>query len=421
MLVEELILDKNNTINKPKLLLLGGSTDQLFAIRTAQKMGLHTIVVDMNPESPGFKEADDYGVVSTRDTDALIKFVDNYQSNNGKIDGVLVMGGDIPQIVCTVAKHIESPHIPMKAAMTSTHKYAMKECFKEHNIPIPWFLKLDSPEHLKAIISQRGLPLIIKPVDRSGARGVFYIDKNSDIEYLFHLSKELSFSGEVMVEEYLAGIQISTETIMFQGLGYTPGFADRNYEMLNVFAPNIIENGGWMPSILSLDDKKAVENLAEKAALALGVTTGVVKGDIVITPEGPKIIEMATRLSGGDFSESLIPLGCGVNIVEEAIKIAIGKEPNLDNLKPKFHKGVVNRYFFPEHGRLIRIEGAEKVKNIPWLKKLEFWYKPGDILPKIKSHADRFGVFIVTGNTRAEAEHRAGIVYDAVNIITETV
>jgi len=406
-------LDKKETI-----LLLGASADQLFAIHTAQAMGLKALVVDINPDSPGFAIADDYAVVSTRDVPELKRFVDGYQSSHGPISGVLVQGSDIPQVVCALAAHLGTPHIPLEAALLSTHKYKMKDQFQKCGVPIPWFSKVDSAAQLKNILAERGFPLIIKPVDRSGARGVFYLEHGVDLIQLFARSKSLSFSGEVMAEEHLPGMQISTESIMFDGKAHTPGFADRNYEKLKNYAPNIIENGGWVPSCVTPDQRHDVENLVEKAALALCVTEGVVKADVVLTPSGPKIIEMAARLSGGDFSESLIPEGCGVNIVEAAINIAVGRKPDLNKLRPQFHRGVVNRYFFPRPGQLERIEGIETVLKKPWVKKLEFWYKPGDMIPPVKSHGDRVGVFITTGENRLEAEKRADWVYDTINIVT---
>ena len=272
---------------------------------------------------------------------------------------------------------------------------------------------------MHAIAAERGYPLVLKPVDRSGARGVFRLTEGCDLDALYDVSCKLAYSGKVMVEEYLVGLHISTETIMWRRRGYTIGFADRNYEMLEHYAPNIIENGGTVPTGLAPAKRAMVETLVEQAALALGITDGVAKGDVVLTTEGPKMIEMAARLSGGDFSESLIPLGCGVNIVEAALNIAIGEEPDLLKLQPRFNKAVVNRYFFPDPGKLVRIEGVELVENKPWVKKLEFWYKPGDMVPEIKSHSDRFGVFVVTGNNVEEVNSRAAWIYGNINIVTE--
>ncbi|MBI2353854.1 MAG: ATP-grasp domain-containing protein [Deltaproteobacteria bacterium] len=384
-------------------------------------MGLRVLVADMKPDSTGFALADDYTVTSTRDVSGLKAFANDYQRRGHRIDGVLVMGSDIPQVVCELAEHLGTPHIPMEAALLSTHKYQMKSRFQEYGIPIPWFTMVSSVVELQEIIREHGYPLIIKPVDRSGARGVFFLEEGCDTQRLFYDAQQLSFCGEVMVEEYLPGLQISTESIMYQGTAYTPGFDDRNYEKLRDFAPNIIENGGTMPSCVSIEHRFAVERLVELAGRALGVVNGVIKGDVVMTPDGPKLIEVATRLSGGDFSESIIPLGCGVNIVEAAISIALGRKPDLEKLRPKYEKGVANRYFFPAPGRLVSIEGVDEVLSLPWVHKLEFWYKIGDTVPVVTCHADRFGVVVISGKTREEVESRVDQVYRTIRILTEPV
>jgi len=401
------------------LLVLGGSSDQIFLMKTAQSMGLRVLTVDMNPKSKGFQLADDYAVISTRDVPALCEFLDDYRRQGHRIVGVTTMGSDIPDIVAILAQHMGTPRISLDPAHVATNKYEMKVRFCEKGIPIPSFQEIHSIADLKRAISEQGYPLVIKPIDRSGSRGVFRIDEGCNLEDLFTKSKAFSFSGRVLVEKFLPGLQISTETVMYRGQGVTPGFADRNYEFMGQFLPQIIENGAWMPSILSNAERKQVEDLVVRASLALGVTDGVTKGDVVMTEEGPKMIEMGARLSGGDFCESLVPLSIGVNYVKAAIKFAIGEEPNPEQLKPRFRQAVVNRYFFPEPGRLVRIEGVEDVLKQDWIKKLEFWYEVGDVVPLLLSHAHRFGVFVAVGRTREEVDERADWVYRNIKIITE--
>jgi biotin carboxylase len=221
-----------------------------------------------------------------------------------------------------------------------------------------------------------------------------------------------------MVEKFVSGLQISTETVMDGGQGVTPGFVDRNYEHLDRFAPRIIENGGWAPSALGAADRAAVEELVVGASLALGIHSGVTKGDVVMASSGPMLIEMAARLSGGDFSESLVPLSSGVNYVEAAIKLAIGEKPDLGDLTRPATQVVANRYFFPLPGRLIALEGLDEARAQPWVKKLEAWYSPGDTVPPVANHARRFGVFVVVANDRAEVDARVRWVYKTVRIET---
>jgi len=403
---------------KKTLLVLGAGCDQIFMIKTAQAMGLRVLTVDINPASEGLQLADDYAVISTRDLPSLCHFLDDYQRNSHKIAGVTTMGSEIPHIVAALSQHLDTPGISPQSAHLATNKYKMKIRLREKNIPLPWFKEITSVDDLKESISKRGYPLVIKPIDRSGSRGVFLLDKKCDAEDLFNKAKSFSYSGRVMAEEFITGPQVSTETIMYHGRGVTPGFADRNYSS-GQFLPQIIENGGWMPSALSQPERKQAEDLVVRASLALGIADGVTKGDVVMTEEGPKIIEIAARLSGGDFCESLVPLSIGVNYVEAAIRIATGETPDIDGLTPKFQQAVVNRYFFPRPGRLVRIEGVEDVLKQNWVKKLQFWYEVGDMVPPVNSHVDRFGVFVAVGDSRQQVDCRADWVYRTINIVTE--
>ncbi|HWR39789.1 MAG TPA: ATP-grasp domain-containing protein [Patescibacteria group bacterium] len=400
------------------LVVLGASSDQLFLIRTAQHLGFFVLALDMNPQSVGFSVADAYAVISTRDVPAICRFLDEYRRNGQEIAGVITMGSDIPDVVAEVSHYLGTPSISRLTARWATNKYEMKLRFQMMGVPIPWFKKIQTMEELKAVIADRGFPLVLKPIDRSGSRGVFLLADGCDVEDLFTKSRDFSYAGVCMVEEYLAGLQISTETVMFQGRGVTPGFADRNYEYLDHFLPQIMENGGWVPSVVTPEQRTAVEDLIVKASLALGVVDGITKGDVVLTSEGPKIIEMAARLSGGDFCESLVPIGSGINYVEAAVCLATGQLPDLSKLQPVCDVAVANRYFFPPSGQLVRVEGADEVREKPWVKKLEFWYQPGDNVPPPLSHAHRFGVFLVTAPNRQELERRVAWVYETIRIVT---
>lgn len=400
------------------LVVLGGGGDQLFMVRTARQMGLATLVFDMNPKAAAFAEADHHAIISTREPEAICAYLDRPEIRALNLAGVSTMGSDIPDIVAHIAHHLGTPAISMESARLATDKFAMKRRFRECNVPIPWFAEVETAAEVRRALAERGR-VVIKPVDRSGSRGVFLLGPDSDVEALFQTARDFSFSGRVQVEEYLPGLQISTETIMVNGRAVTPGFADRNYELLERFLPQIMENGGWVPSILGADDRAAVERAVEQASLALGITDGVTKGDVVLTPEGPKIIEIAARLSGGDFCESLVPLGTGINYVRAVIAMAVGDQPDLDALEPQWNVAVANRYFFPPPGRLVRVEGAEEVAAQDWVKKLEFWYQPGDVVPEMLSHAHRFGVFVLVAPDRATAQQRVDWVYRTINIVVE--
>ncbi len=397
------------------LVLLGAGADQLFAIKTGKALGYFVLVFDSNPASPGFDLADDSAVVSTRDVLGIISYLKTYRYFSD-IAGITVMGSDIPEIVAEVAQFLKTPALSLTAAIKACHKYKMKQCFAEQGVPIPAFRLLADENDLAVFIEQQGLPVVIKPVDRSGARGVFLLDGRGDWRSLYQRSLAESFCGQVLAEEYLLGLQLSTESIIKNSAVITAGIADRNYEKLAAFAPHIIENGGWVPSVLSSEQLSQVDSLISKASKALGIRDGIIKGDLVLTAEGPKIIEVAARLSGGDFSESLIPLGYGVNIVEAGIRLATGEEFELSSYTPEPQLCVANRYFFPPPGRLLAIHGVELVRQQSWVQKLAFSYEVGCTIPPLRSHADRFGMFIVQGKNRSQVEERIQWVYETIRI-----
>ena len=142
----------------------------------------------------------------------------------------------------------------------------------------------------------------------------------------------------------MEGPQVSTESMMIDGNCYTIGFADRNYEYLEKYAPFIIENGGDLPSSLPEEIQDEVKKVVQKAALSMGIVNGIVKGDIVIYDGKPYVIELAARLSGGYFCTHEIPMNSGVDLVGNAIKMAIGENVDPDDLKPKFNKNICQRY-----------------------------------------------------------------------------
>ena len=403
--------------DRSTLLILGAGIDQSYPMRIGREEGLRILTVDMNPNAPSFALADETAVVSNRDVVALKKLCDDSARRGFPVCGVLVMGADIPHIAAELAEHLGVWGPTMDTGRWATDKFLMKERLSSAGVAVPWYAKVDSAAHLRQLMRDHGgEDFVIKPTDSSGSRGVFLIHAGaSNIDILFAEAKAESLSGSVQVEEYIPGQQISTESILWRGKAYTPGFVDRNYEMMTRFNPHFIENGGVHPSSIQGIHRQEIECLVERAALALGIETGVAKGDVVIARNGkPMIIEMAARLSGGDFSESLIPIGCGVNIVKAAIQIAMGREPHLPNLADKWELAVANRYFFGEPGTLMSISGLEEARNLPWVKKIDIYVKPGSKIGPIKCHADRLGVFIVEASDRAQLEERICHIYDLV-------
>jgi biotin carboxylase len=221
-----------------------------------------------------------------------------------------------------------------------------------------------------------------------------------------------------MVEQYLSGPQVSTESVVVDGHCFTPGFSDRNYEYLERYAPFFIENGGDLPSHLPPDIQQKVKDLVARAAAALGVTNGTVKGDIVVHDGEPYVIELAARLSGGFFCTREIPLNTGVDFVGAAIRVALGETVRADELEPKHFTPVIQRYAFPKAGRVISVDGAEAARSIAGVNEVIVTARPGDIIPAAGDKRPSAAMVLTTGATRDAALKAANDALGCIRIVT---
>lgn len=385
------------------LLIISAGIEAVAGIELAKSMGLHVVVSDANPNAPGFALADDTLLASTYDVEATVAAATRYHCQVRPIDGVMCIASDVPLTVASVAAALGLPGISLESARLASDKLAMKQRFAYDAIPIPWFSAVESTDHLKALVAAEGLPLVIKPVDSRGSRGVLRLLPETDVVLVYATAKGHSPTGRVMLERFLPGPQVSTESLVIDGVAYTPGFADRNYEYLDRFAPHIIENGGQLPSHLDEATQQAVRDLVQQAALSMGIRNGVVKGDIVVADGKPHVIELAARLSGGYFCTHEIPLNTGVDLVGAAIRQALGEPVDPTDLQPKFNRPVAQRYFFPKPGEVTTVQGVDNFVNHPDVAYLELRVKPGDRIGPVDSHPARAGVVITTGETRLAA------------------
>lgn len=389
------------------LWIVGGGVETVPGIETAKRLGLHVVVSDGSAAAPGLATADEGVVVSTYDVDGTVAAARDRVVRGARIDGVICIATDVPVTVASVAAALELPGIPVSVARLAADKLAMKTRFVEQGIPVPWFAPLASAADLRAVVAERGLPLVIKPVDSRGARGVLRLTDGVQLDWAYKEAARWSGSGRVMVEEYLEGPQISTESLLLDGMAATPGFIDRNYEHLERFAPHMIENGGQQPSVLGPRERAEVRDLAESAGRALGICSGVVKGDLVVTEDGPRVIEVAARLSGGWMCTDQIPLATGVDFVGAAIMVALGDTPTADELTPGPGPGVAIRYIFADPGIVTAIHGVADAETMPGVHRLGLFVQPGSRIDAVTDHTRRAGFAIAVGRDAGDAVERA--------------
>ena len=403
--------------SKRTLLIVSGGREAVPAIEEAHRMGLRVVVSDGAPDAPGFRLADAGLLASTYDAEATVEAARVYASRS-RIDGVLAVAADVPVTVAAVADALGLPGLSLGTAELAADKLAMKARLREEGVSVPWYAAVPSAEALEDVMLRTSGPLIVKPVDSRGARGVVRLLPDVEPAWAYHQAEVESPTGRVMVEAFVEGPQVSTESVVTGGHTFTVGVSDRNYDLLDRFAPYVIENGGELPSCVTAATRTAIEQQVAAAAAALGIRHGTVKGDIVVAPEGPCVIELAARLSGGYFCTHEIPLATGVNFVGAAIRLALGEEPGAEELAPRWSRGVAQRYLFPEPGTVVAVEGAAEAAAGEGIALLEVAVVPGRCVPSMTSHVCRAGMVIAVGESREEAVARAEDAAARVRIVT---
>jgi isopentenyl diphosphate isomerase/L-lactate dehydrogenase-like FMN-dependent dehydrogenase/biotin carboxylase len=383
--------------NRPKhLLIIGGGPFQVPAIKTARSMGLKVAVTDYNPEAEGMLIADHPIVVSTRNINLTVNTAKEFHQTC-PLDGVMTLGTDASQTVAAVADALNLPGIPFEVAERATDKIKMRHCLREHGVPVPDYRPIWSLEEARRAVHEMPLPLVIKPCDNMGARGVKKILCADDLIPAFREAKEASISGKLLIEECMEGPELSLDALVFDGQIEVTGIADRHIER----SPYFVEMGHTLPSNLPLDRQKKVVDVFRQAVRAIGIDLGAAKGDIKMTRSGPKIVEIAARLSGGWMSAHTYPLSSGVNLIKGAIQIALGETPT--DLQPKTSLVSAERALIPPPGKILSIKGVEDARKIKGVQEIILMKEAGDRAEEMKSNLGKTGYVITVAKTREEA------------------
>lgn len=398
------------------LLIIGAGAEQVPAYEIAKKRGLTVVASDISENAPAIRLADHFLKASTRDADATKAAVQKFILKH-PIHGVMTIANDVPVTVAQVAVALGLKSISLESAIAASHKRIMKNLFEKNGVACPWNQTVRNTSELKQVLDLKKSRLVLKPVDGRGARGVLQIDKGSDLEWAFTESKRWGESGELLVEEFIEGPQLSTESFILDGKCYTAAIAERNYSGIDKFFPYIIEDGGTIPALLTDELRKKIDDLILKGARALGISEGPIKGDLVINKQGePLIIELAARLSGGWFATHQIPSASGIDLVGAVISYSLGESVSVESLRPTKNNSTAIRYWFPPPGKIKQISGLERLREFPFVLSYGVFRGEGDVQPVVRMHPDRFGYVIVKGNNREESLKNVQTALDSVSI-----
>lgn len=394
-----------------KIMILGASILQTPGIKKAKEMGLYVYAADMNPNAEGFQYADEKLIISTIDVPEILKAAKKHG-----IDAIMTLASDMPMCsVATVAKELGLVGISAETALKTTNKGEMRACLKEKGVPIPKFYNVSDYDEYMDAVSSFTKPFIVKPTDNSGSRGIFLIEDIGDkqkISDAYEYSHHYSRCGDVIVEEYMEGSEVSVETLSVDGEVNVLQITDK----LTTGSPYYVEMGHSQPTILGKKTVEEIIRVAISAVKAVGIENGPSHTEIIVTDEGPKIVELGARMGGDCITTHLVPFSTGIDMIKCTIETALGEKPDI---KAKLSKGSAIRYFDVKQGVIKSIDGVAEAHKIPGVKQICFVKNVGDEVHEINSSNERVGFVIAQGETAQQAVEICEKALETIKIILE--
>ena len=372
-----------------RLLVIGASVLQAPAIRRAKEMGLYVAAADFNPHAVGIPLADEYYNVSTIDEEGVYRAAKDFGA-----DGVMTLATDMPmRALAHACGRLGMVGLDYDSAVRATDKGEMIRAFERAGVAHPWYQVIPAGEKPAPGYA---FPLVVKPTDNSGSRGVMLVRGEAELAEALRYASENGRRGDVIMEEYLEGPEVSVEVMVVDGTPHVLAITDK----LTTGAPHFVEMGHSQPSRLPMAAQEAISDLACRAALAVGIVNGPAHAEIILTAKGPKMVEIGARMGGDCITTHLTPLSTGIDMVGGVIRIALGETPDLTRT---LDKGAAIRYFDVPAGVIRAIEGVEEARRIPGVQEITFVKQPGDPVDAIGSSGDRAGFVIAQADTVQEA------------------
>jgi len=357
------------SVNNESILILGAGIMQIPAINAAKKLGYRVIVADVNPEAPGIDAADVYAEIDLKDYRAIADEAVRLRKDEN-LAAVFTAGTDFSSTAAYAAVKAGLPGIDYPTALAASNKILMRRAFFEAGVPSPSFYPVKNEQEAFEACGKLEFPVVIKPVDSMGARGVVRIDSIEDksaVREAVRRAIAASGTAEAIVEEYMDGPEFSLDALVYDGEITICGFADRHI----FFPPYFIEMGHTMPTAVSEEMQKDVIDVFCRGIRALGIDNGAAKGDIKFSQSrGAMVGEIAARLSGGFMSGWTYPYYSGINLTEAAIRIASGRSPG--NLKPSGLRVSAERALISIPGRVDDITGIEDARSLECVQDIFF-------------------------------------------------
>jgi biotin carboxylase len=371
-----------------RLLVLGAGPAQLGLLRAARERDLYVVACDRDPAAPGFEFVDRRAVVSTEDEPAI-----GMLAAAERVEGVIAPGIDWPvAIAARIAARFNLPHpISSETAALAVSKHRQRARLEEAGVPQPrWRVATET--------SSLTVPCVVKPPDRQGQKGLTIVREESQLEQAVETAIGASRGAMALVEELVDGPEVTVNAFSSEGEFHPLTVTDRITADPPAFGVALAH--AW-PSDYDVEGAIAV---ARAAAEALGVENGPTYTQVLLSSDGPKVMELAARLGGGHDAE-LCRAALGIDLNGLALCAALGEPAELPEAEP--FGGACVRFLVAPAGILSGIEGLDDARAVEGVIDARVYRQPGWVFVPLRQGADRAGFVLAAGSSRDDALTKA--------------
>lgn len=380
-----------------KIMILGAGRGQVQLIKSAKRLGYHTIVASIKGDYPGFAFADEVCYVDISKPEEVLK-----QAQSLNIDGIATACLDTGiSALGYVCENMNLPGLNSHSAELSGNKLLMKEAFSRYNVSTAKYKVLESKDDLLDVENEFEFPVIIKSVDLQGSRGINVVRDKSDLLKCYEDTMSETHQNFCIVEEFIEGYEFGAQAfVVDNNVLFVEPCGDITY-----FAKTGIPVGHYVPVNADYDLLKQADTEVRKAIKALGLNNCAVNVDFVVKNNKLYVIELTGRI-GANCLPELTSIYYGVDIYKMIVETAMGKDMTdyFDSHASGKKTPCYAKMLYSEKSGTLKdiINNNEKNENIV---EITYFVEPGDEIHKFENSKDCTGQVIVKGNSLDECEN----------------
>lgn len=380
-------------MDKKAILIFGAGELQLSIINRANAMGLFTVGIDPCEDAFAKNACQAFEVVGGQDYEGTLAVAKKYN-----ISAVVTAATDKPLVMMArIAKELNLPFYSVETAQWSTDKYQMKQRFIEGGVPCAQGRLIHSADEAKDLF----FPVICKPRDNSGSRGVKLCRDVNELQECIDEALDNSKLDTVLVEEFIEGREFSIETLHYEGKTDVIQFTEKKTTEF----PYNVELGHKQPANLTDHERQQIREIISKIAACMNFENCPSHTELKVNDRGIFVIETSPRLGGDYITSTLTPLSTGINLEDQLLHIALGEK--VDTTTGRVNKASAVCFLSLPEGEVAAIDKRiYDVASFSGIFSFNIKLKVGDKVNKITSSLNRYGQFIVSGESCKDIDNK---------------